>query len=190
MAQASKAAGPSLGVLEIDGLARGIVAADAALKKAAVQVLWAGAVTPGKYLLLLRGEIAEMEEAMAAGAALADTLLLDQLLLPQAHSEVWHALGSPRQLPMLSVGIVETLGATAALRGLDAACKAADVAVASLQLSRGIGGKGFFTLTGEQHSLEAALDAAAGVLGNALVERQLIARPHPDLTATVLPTLE
>jgi microcompartment protein CcmL/EutN len=183
-------AGPTLGVLEIDGLARGIVAADAALKKAAAQVLWAGPVTPGKYLLLLRGEVAETEEALAAGAAVAGDRLLEQLLLPQAHAEVWLALGPPRRLPLRAVGIVETLGAVGALRGLDAACKAADVAAASLQLSRGIGGKGLFTLSGEQHALEAALDAAANILGSGLVERQLIPRPHPGLSANVLPTLE
>jgi microcompartment protein CcmL/EutN len=187
---ASKPSGPALGVLEIDGLARGIVAADAAIKKAEVQILWAGPVTPGKYLLLLRGQVAETDEALAAGAAIADDRLVDRLFLPQAHDEVWQGLGPTRQLPMRAVGIVETLGAAGALRGLDAACKAADVEVASLQLARGIGGKGIFTLTGEQHALEAALDAAANALGSGLVERQLLPRPHPGLAATVLPTLE
>lgn len=185
-----KQSGPTLGVLEIDGLARGIIAADAALKKAQTHVLWAGPVTPGKYLLLFRGQVAETEEALAAAALVAGERLLDRLLLPQAHPEVWHALGPARRLPMLSVGIVETLGAAGALRGLDAACKAADVAAASLQLARGIGGKGIFTLTGEQPAMEAALDAAANALGNGLIERQIIPRPHPDLTTTVLPALE
>src|SRR5580692_10983339 len=132
--------GPTLGVLEIDSLARGIVSADAALKKASTNVLWAGPVTPGKYLLLLRGELAETEEALAAGAAIADDRLLDRLLLPQAHAELWLALGPARKLPMKAVGIVETLGAAGALRAADAACKVADVAIGSLQLCRGIGG--------------------------------------------------
>ncbi len=190
MANAPKAVGPTLGVLEIDGLARGIIAADAALKKAATQVLWAGSVTPGKSLLLLRGEGAETEEALRAAAAVADERLIDQLLLPQAHAEVWAALGPARRIPMLAVGIVETLGAVGALRGLDVACKAADVAVASLQLARGIGGKGLFTLTGEQAALEAALDAAAIILGPGLIERQLIPHPHADLVPTVLPAFD
>lgn len=182
----------ALGVLEIDGLARGYVAADAALKRAPVRILWAGTVTPGKYLLLLRGDVAETEEALGAAADLAGDRLLDRLFLPQAHGELWLALGQPRRLSLQAVGIVETLGAVGALRAADAACKAAAVEIASLQLSRGIGGKGILTLTGEQHAVEAALDAAASALGNGggLIERQLIARPHDEFAGTVLPALE
>lgn len=180
----------SLGALEIDGLARGYAAADAALKRAPVQILWAGSVTPGKYLLFLRGHVAETEEALEAAARLADERVIDRLFLPQAHDELWLALGQPRRFTMGAIGIIETLGAVAALRAADAACKAADVELSSLQLARGIGGKGLFTLTGEQASVEAALDAAVSALGDgALIERHLIARPHEGLPGFVFPTL-
>ena len=57
-----------------------------------------------------------------------------------------------------------------------------------LQLARGIGGKGWFTLAGEHADVEAALLAGAAALEPALVVgRELVPRPHPGLRGPVLP---
>ncbi len=179
---ASPSFGPALALLEIDGIARGYLAADALLKRAPVRLHWGEPVTPGKYLLLFSGGVAEVIEALEAGAALAGDRLLDRLLLPRAHDELWRALDGERAPPLASLAVVETIGAAAALAAADAACKATRVALGALRLARGIGGKGYFTLHGEQHDLEAALEAAVGALPvGALVETQLIASPHPEL---------
>ena len=53
----------------------------------------------------------------------------------------------------------------------DAAAKAAGVASVEMQLARGIGGKAFFTVTGPLAEVEAAVEAAIGVLDAALVTR-------------------
>ncbi|MHB1846019.1 MAG: BMC domain-containing protein [Deltaproteobacteria bacterium] len=181
-------AGPCLALLEIDGIARGYAAADALLKRAGVKLHSGEPVTPGKYLLLFSGGVAEVSEALEAGAALAGDRLLDRLLLPQAHPELWLALTGARPQPFGALAIVETLGVAGALSSADAACKAAKVALGTLQLARGIGGKGYFTLHGEQHDLEAALEAAVGaVQPGAIVDTQLIAAPHPELEGPVLP---
>ncbi len=180
--------GPCLALLEIDGIARGYVAADAVVKRAPVRILSAEPVTPGKYLLLFGGEVAEVAEALAAGEAIAGDRLLDKLYLPMVHPEVPAALRGVRPLPQGALGIVETLGAAAALLAADASCKAARVVLGTLHLARGIGGKGYFTLGGEQHDVEAALEAASGALAaGALVEVQLVAAPHGDLRGPVLP---
>jgi microcompartment protein CcmL/EutN len=51
-----------------------------------------------------------------------------------------------------------------------------------LQLARGIGGKAFFTLTGSLADVEAAVEAAVGILDAALVQAtEIIAAPHDDL---------
>ncbi|MHB8418867.1 MAG: BMC domain-containing protein [Myxococcales bacterium] len=179
---------PCLALLEIDGIARGHVAADALVKRAPVKILSAEAVTPGKYLLLFAGGVAEVGEALSAGKAIASDRLLDELYLPQAHPELLLALPAPRALPAGSLGIVETLGAAGCLLAADAACKAARVTLGTLHLARGIGGKGYFTMAGEQPDVEAALEAAAGALAaGALVELQLVAAPHPELRGSVLP---
>ena len=62
--------GPALGILEIATIARGIVVADAALKRAPAVLLHSRAVSGGKHLVMLEGGVAEVFESMAAGAVL------------------------------------------------------------------------------------------------------------------------
>ena len=58
------ARGPALGVLEISTIARGVVAADAALKRAPAVLLSSRAVSGGKHLVMLEGPVAEVQEAL------------------------------------------------------------------------------------------------------------------------------
>jgi len=84
--------GPALALLELDSIARGYVVADAVVKRAGVTLSMAEAVTPGKYLLLFSGEVAEVQEAFQAGVETAGRTLLDKLLLPMAAEGLVDAL--------------------------------------------------------------------------------------------------
>ena len=122
--------GPALALLELESIARGIVVADAVVKQATVDLCWPSAVTPGKYLLVFSGGVAEVEEAFAAGKATAGATLLDSLLLPHPARELADALGGKVATDWdESVGIVETHTVAATLLGADAACKRAEVRV-------------------------------------------------------------
>lgn len=185
-----QAAGPALGLLEVHSLSRGVVVADAMVKKAPVRLCLVRPVSPGKHLSLCSGEVAEVEEAMAAGRAVARTTLCDELLLTQAHPDLLLALshgGEPRRYRDGALGIVETFSAAATLLGADGACKAAEVDLLQLRLCDGLGGKAFFVLSGEQDMVEAALLAAERVTTPGLfLSRELIPRPHEDLLAALL----
>lgn len=183
-------AGPALGLLELQSLARGVVVADAALKRAPVRILLAEAVTPGKYLLLFTGPVAEVEEAFAAAVEAAGPLLLDRLRLAHFAEAALAAVEGRFQAPApeAAVGLLELATVAATLRSLDVALKTSAVAVTRLQLARGIGGKGWFALAGDQADVEAALQAGASALEPGLVVgRELVARPHPGLAGPVLP---
>ena len=58
---------PALGLLELSSIALGIRAGDAMVKKAPVRALVAGSVQPGKFLVLVDGDVASVEESMRAG---------------------------------------------------------------------------------------------------------------------------
>jgi microcompartment protein CcmL/EutN len=180
--------GPALGLLEIESIARGMLVADAVVKRAPVSLMRAEATTPGKYLLLFGGGVAEVEESIGAGRAAAATTLIDSLFLPLAADGLWDGLAE--RYPEAwgeSVGIVETHSVAAALLSADAALKRADVWLKRLHLARGIGGKGYFTLTGELHMTQAALDAAGSVLQpHLLLSTELIEQPHEELKGPVL----
>jgi microcompartment protein CcmL/EutN len=186
---------PALALIEIGSIARGLVAADAAVKRAPVELLECGPVSPGKYLLLFAGGVAEVDEAASAAKAAAGDSLLDALLLPQAHAQLLPALrAGAAGLPGVaarregeSVGVLELLTVASALRSADAACKAAEVELQVLHLARGIGGKAWFVLRGALTDVEAAMLAGQQVAGDGLIAgAELIAAPSPDLAGKAL----
>jgi len=182
------ARGPALGVLELGTIARGVVAADAALKRAPAVLLSSRAVSGGKHLVMLEGGVAEVAEALGAGAHAAGEHLLDRVELPAADDQVWPMLGAPVASPDWSaepaaeaVAIVETRTVCAAIAAADAACKAADVAVRDVRFAVDLAGKAYFTLTGALDAIQAAAAAAAEAAGDRLVGLEVIAQPAPDL---------
>ena len=60
---------PAIALLELHSIARGIEAGDAMAKRAPVDVLRAGTVHPGRFLVLVGGATADVEEALDAGRA-------------------------------------------------------------------------------------------------------------------------
>lgn len=181
--------GPALGLLELESLARGIVVADALVKKAAVRIAIAEAVTPGKYLLVFTGGVAEVEESFRAGEEAGGALVIDRLYLPHIAELVLAAIEGrfSKLAPNDAIGIVETHTVGSAIRAADAAVKRAQVKLTHMQLARGIGGKGWFTIAGEQHDVEAALEGAgAAVQAPLLLGTEIIQRPHADLLGRVV----
>jgi microcompartment protein CcmL/EutN len=180
--------GPALGVLEIGSIARGIVVADAALKRAPAVLLASRAVSGGKHLVMLEGGVAEVEEAMAAGVLAAGDALLDRVTLAAADDQVWPMLGAPVAPPdwtadatAEAVAILETRTVCAAIAAADAACKAAEVVVRDVRFAVDLAGKAYFTLTGALDAIEAAADAARDAAGDRLAAAERIAQPAPEL---------
>lgn len=174
---------PALAVLELESLARGAVVVDALVKRAQVEVQLAEGVSTGKYVIVFVGPVAEVEEAFKAGEELGGALVMDRLLLTQLSSDVRDALAGTLAKPAAgdALGLIETQTVAAAIASADAAVKAAKVKLTAWRLARGIGGKGFFTLAGVQHDVEAAIEAAgAAIAPPLLIAAELIQRPHSD----------
>ena len=182
----------ALALLEVASLARGVVVADAVAKRASIELIQCEPVSPGKYLILFAGGVAEVEESQAAGAAAAGEALVDRLFLPQAHEQLLPAIragakGFAHEMAEETAGVVEVHSVAAALRSADAACKAANVRLQLLHLARGIGGKAWFILRGTLESVEAAVQAATQAAGEGLLAgAEIIARPHGDLRGVAL----
>lgn len=161
---------------------------DAVVKRARVTLHVTEPLTPGKYLLVFSGGVAEVEEALGAGVTAAGGKLLDRLFLPNAHEQL--ATGVAGLLvppPLDALGIVETATVASTLLAADAACKAARVVLCSMRLAKGIGGKGYFTLTGAQPDAEAALEAAAAAISpQLLIAAELVIAPHSDFEGSAL----
>jgi microcompartment protein CcmL/EutN len=180
--------GPALGVLEVSSIARGIVVADAAIKRAPAVLVHSRAVSGGKHLVMLEGGVAEVCEAMLAGVAAAAERLLAKVELPAADDQVWLMLGAPLAPPDWSadtqaeaVAIVETTMVCAAIAAADAACKVAEVQIRDVRFAVDLAGKAYFTMTGELPAIQAAAGAADDAAGPHKVALEVIAQPSPEL---------
>jgi microcompartment protein CcmL/EutN len=182
--------GPALGLLELSSVARGVVVADAALKRAPAVLLSSRTLSGGKHLIVLEGDVACVEEAMAAGRAAAGDLLVDRVELAMADAQVWPMLADGGVVAAgdwsgddaaEAVAIVETRTVCAAIAAADAACKVALVTVRDVRFAIDLAGKAYFTLTGSLDSIEAAAAAAIEAAQQRLVGAEVIAQPSPDL---------
>ena len=174
----------ALGLLELYSVARGVQAADAGSKAAAVRLLFARPFCAGKFGILWAGEVAEVHAALAAGRAVGSHLVVDETLLPAAHPSLIPALGGANAYPAgAALGIVETYSIASTLASADAAAKAARVEIIELRVAIGLGGRGYFSVAGEVAAVRQAVEVArAYVVGlGLLVDAQVIPAPDPQL---------
>jgi microcompartment protein CcmL/EutN len=174
---------PALGILETNSIARGLVCADAMTKRAPVRLLESHPISPGKYLIVVAGEVADVDEAMQAGAHAAAHTLVDRLFLPQADAQLQLAMaGTADPSALQSVGVIETFTVASTVLAADAAAKAAEVRLIEMRLANGLGGKAFVVLTGALDQVEAGVAAGVAAVGHGLLlASEVIPAPHDDL---------
>lgn len=178
----------AVGILETNSIALGINAVDAMLKIAEVELIDAHPICPGKYIAVLRGENGPIETAIVEGKNRAGSTVVDTTILPRIHREVFTALAGGVTVDFLeAVGVLETFSCACLIRSADAAVKTAKVSLVEARLATGIGGKGFFVLTGGIGPVRDAMEAAestardCGLLHSAVV----IPEPHPGLRRAI-----
>jgi len=175
---------PALGMIEYKSVAKGIYSCDAMLKKAAVRIIETHAVCPGKYVTIICGEVAEVEEAMKAGLESGKDMVVADLFLPYVHRDIIPAIAGTTKIKAFgAIGVIETFAVADCVRAADIAAKATPVELVEIRLANGLGGKGYFVMTGELADVEESLAAAAAFVKKQgmLAACELIAAPHPQL---------
>jgi microcompartment protein CcmL/EutN len=180
---------PALALIEFDSIAAGVQAGDAMAKKAPVARVVSGTVHNGKYLVLVAGEVGDVEESYGEGLSVGARSVLDSVLLPGVHPHVAEAVNKGRRPePVDALGIVETRTAAAAIAAADAGIKGAEVNLIEVRLADGLGGKGLVFFSGLVHDVEAAVRIATDVLRQApvLVSAVVIPQLHPQMADNIL----
>ena len=173
----------ALALIDFSSIAVGIESADAMAKRAQLQVLRAGTVQPGRFLVLVGGAVAEVQESLAAGRHVGGESVLDHVFLPNVHPEVLRAIGGTR-VPdeHEAVGVVETTTVAAAIRAADAGRKGAEVRLVEVRMADGLGGKGIVLYSGLVADVEAAVEIACrAVLPGLLVRQVVVSQLHPEM---------
>jgi len=177
---------PAIALLEFDSISAGIVAADAMVKASPIGSIYAGTVHPGKYLVLVSGDTASVEVALATGGEAGRGHISDSVFLPDIHPDVTTAImgGSVKaSLAEEALGIVETSTVAAVIDAADAGVKAAGVVVSAVRLADGLGGKGYVLFSGSVAEVEAAVEAAVERIEahGTLVRSDVIPQLHDEM---------
>ncbi|OGT21250.1 MAG: hypothetical protein A3C55_04390 [Gammaproteobacteria bacterium RIFCSPHIGHO2_02_FULL_42_13] len=175
---------PALGMIEFKSIARGIATTDAVVKKAPVTVVTTNPICPGKYMLIFAGFVADVEESLKAGLELGGDLVINHLFIPNLHHDIIPALsGTTKVKKFGAIGIVETFSVVSCVMAADKAAKIAHVQLIEIRLANGLGGKGYFVLTGELADVESAVEVAKAHVQQEglLAASEVIPAPHKEL---------
>ena len=179
----------AIGGVELSSIARGFDVTDTMLKTAPVELLLARTICPGKYLVLISGQVADVEAGVDAGASRGGVFLVDRFVIPNIHPEVLPAISGTAVVDKLeALGVVEAFSVSALIEAADAAVKAACVRLIEVRLAMAMGGKAFVSMTGSVAAVDTAVAAAASAVGRRglLVEKVVIPQPRPELLSELI----
>lgn len=171
----------AIGMVEYKTVSSGMMAADRMVKTAEVEVLEATTVCPGKYMVIISGDLSAVKAAVDAASVHHPDTLIDSFVLGNPHDSIFSALygstdiGTPNAL-----GVLETFTAAAAIVAADIAAKTAQVELVELRLARGMCGKSYLLLTGEIAAVQAAINKAQSAAGESGMFLDSAIIPHPD----------
>ncbi len=179
----------TIGCVELNSVALGMMAADAMVKAAAVEIVIARPTCPGRYLVIVTGDTGAVESSVKAGRAAGGDLMVDWFTIPSVHPDVIPALSGTMQTgPIGALGVIETCTAASCILAADAAAKSALVSLIEIRIAAGLAGKAFVVMTGDVASVESAVQSGVAGVGDAgpVLSHVVIPSPSPGLKAQLL----
>jgi len=179
---------PAIALIELNNIATGIKVGDAMSKKAPIAIISSGTVSHGKFLVLIGGTVASVNESYQEGLRIAGDDCIDSLMLPDVHPRVVTAIGGEfRNVQAEALGILETPSIAINIEAADKAIKGAEVEILKMRLGDGYGGKGFTLFNGKVEDVEAAIEIAQKVTGqkSVTVSISIIPRLHEAMIAQI-----
>lgn len=178
---------PALGMIETNSIARGILVHDLMSKKADIKILQSNTICPGKYIVIIAGDVDNVWEAMREGRHYGGQAVIDSLFIPNISDEIFTAMvGAAHNIEVDSVAIIETFSATATINLADMAVKRSGIRLLDIRIAQGLGGKAYFIITGPLHEVEDAAnfvgtEAEPGMLTNI----EIIPAPSKSLSTFI-----
>ena len=179
----------AIGMIEFKTVSAGVTAADAMVKTAAVELIEAQTVCPGKYIALITGSLSAVDAAVAAAKKINPEQMIDSFVLGNPHEGIFPAIYGTTHVEHISaLGILETYDAASIIVAADVAAKTAEVELIELRIAKGMCGKSYLFLCGEVSAVEAAISRAKDSVaeGGMYLDSTVIAHPDPQICKSVL----
>ncbi len=178
--------GTAIALFEYDSIAAGIESGDDMVKRAPLDVIHAGTVHPGKYLVLVGGSVGDVEEALAAAELRNTDHLVSSMFLPDPHPALVAGLaGDEATRHGESLGIIETDTVADVIRAADAGLKGAEVELQRVYLADDLGGKGYVLFSGTLTEVDAAVEQGSERVQGALIGRRVIPQLHDEMADNI-----
>ncbi len=181
--------GNAIGIVETSSIAKGFEIADTVLKTAEVKIIVNRTICPGKYLVLVGGEVDAVQASVEAGIRVGSHTVVDHIVIANVHPAVFPAVSGVSHLPEIrALGVLEAFSVAAVIEAADAAVKATQVQLVTIHLAMAIGGKGWVSLTGDVASVAEAVEIGARAIERKglLVEKVVIPHPRPEIVREFL----
>lgn len=179
----------AIGMTEYQTVSSGVKAADIMVKTADVDVIEAQVVCPGKYIVLITGELSAVRAAVDATKATFAEKQIDEFVLGNPDESVIPAIYGVNEITNKSaLGVLETYSCAAMMVAADTAAKTAEVELIELRLARGMCGKSYMLITGEVAAVTAAIEKAERSAGDKgmFLDSSIIASPDEKVWETIL----
>ena len=174
----------AIGLIELSSISIGYQVADTMLKTSSVELILSRTVCPGKFICLIWGDVAAVEASIEAGILAGEGYIVNDLIIPNLHPQIYPAMTATNIIEETgALGVVETFDIVSTILAADASVKAADITLCEVRIAMAIGGKAFYTMTGDVAAVEAAVQAGLESLeGKGLVVHSVvIPRPREEL---------
>ena len=179
----------AIGMVEYVTVSVGIQAADLMVKTAEVEIIEAQTVCPGKYIVIIKGDLSAVRAAVENAKTKYQEKLVDSFVLGNPHEDIFPAIyGSSDPGEVNALGVLETYSVASAIVAADVAAKTAIVSLIELRLARGMCGKSYMFITGEVAAVTAAIEKARQTVGEEgmVLDSSVIPRPDKKLWKTIL----
>jgi microcompartment protein CcmL/EutN len=186
--------GNAVGVVELGSIYKGFEVQDAMLKAANVEKVIGRTICSGKYFIVVRGSIADVEAAAAVAREVGGFAIINVATIPNVDQRVFPAMAGcsviqvGAQTRVGAVLIIETFSVVSAIKAADLAIKEADLEILRVHVAMAVGGKGFVVLTGEIGALESAVKPAVAYCREEgmLAGYTIISNPHEEVLRELL----
>lgn len=179
----------TIGLIELNSIVKGIETADTMLKAAEVDLILSNSICPGKYIVLISGDVGSVKSAVEAGKNIGREYIVDELILPSIHPQLINAINGATQIGDLNaIGAMEFFSIATSIVAADAAAKAASINLIEIRLGFAIGGKSFVTLSGDVSAVNEAVEAGSsiGKDNGMLINKVVIPSPRKEVFEKLL----
>ena len=174
---------------EFNTVSAGVAGADLMIKTAAVEIIEAQTVCPGKYIVLIQGDLSAVRAAIDSAEHFAEGKLIDSFVLGNPHEDIFPAIyGATDPGEVAALGVLETYSAASIIVAADLAAKTAIVKLLELRIAKGMCGKSYMMLTGSVAAVQAAIEQAKAQIADDgfYLDSRVIASPDKDLWKSIL----